>query len=93
MTVVRRAQVLGGSSEGEECQVKMGRAFYTGKIMAVGKLLVVAKSSSMHVRTLCVGGKKMIKQLEVEFLTGVAAGSSDREATEPEEESEEDPCK
>ena len=35
----------------------------------------------------------MIKQLEVEFLTGVAAGSSDREATEPEEESEEDPCK
>ena len=49
MTVVRKAQVLGGSSEGEECQVKIGRAFYTGKIMAVGKLLVVAKSNSIHV--------------------------------------------
>ena len=58
MTVVRRAQVLGGSSEGEECQVKMGRAFYTGKIMAVGKLLVVAKSSSMHVRTYFVCRRK-----------------------------------
>ena len=41
VTVVPMARVLDGSSVGEECRVKMGRAFYTGKIKAVGKLLHV----------------------------------------------------
>ena len=39
MMVVPKGRVQGSSSVGEECQVKMGRAVYTGKILAVGKFV------------------------------------------------------
>ena len=51
VTVVPMARVLDGSSVGEECRVKMGRAFYTGKIKAVGKLLHVHHNYPQHLHS------------------------------------------